>query len=232
MLNPSNSLPKITLPLPLFRAEGVVSSASSKIALAALLLLGGCFLAPARAQAPAAPTPSPLANLRPALANVQTAIGAINIARWKAPNDIRGNSQQDVASMQRDLSTTLPDLMAKAEAAGSGPGALSPTFAVFRNVDALYDVLLRVSQTAALTGSSSDANLLEEARAGLEDGRGKLGTWLLQAIGAQDAQLAHPQPAVAAPVAAPAPPNKIIVEDGPTPTKPRKKKPAATPAPQ
>jgi hypothetical protein len=175
-----------------------------------------------------------LANLRPALANVQTAIGSINIARWKAPNDVRGNSQQDVASMQRDLSTTLPDLFTKAETAGSGPGALSPTFAVYRNIDALYDVLLRVSQTAALTGSSSDANLLESARAGLEDGRGKLGAWLLQAIGTQDAQIAHPQPAVAAPVAAPAPPNKVIVEDGPTATtaKPRKKKPAATPAPQ
>jgi hypothetical protein len=205
---------------------------SSKVALAALLLLGGCWIAPARAQAPAAPTPSPLANLRPALANVQTAIGSINIARWKAPNDIRGNSQQDVASMQRDLSTTLPDLVTKAEAAGSGPGALSPTFAVFRNIDALYDVLLRVSQTAALTGSSSDANLLEEARAGLEDGRGKLGAWLLQAIGAQDAQIAHPQPAAAAPAPAPAAPNKIVVEDGPEAPKPRKKKPAVTPAPQ
>jgi hypothetical protein len=175
-----------------------------------------------------------VANLRPALADVQTAIGSINIARWKAPNDIRGNSQQDVASMQRDLSTTLPDLMSKAEAAAgaSGPAALSPTFAVFRNIDALYDVLLRVSQTAALAGSSSDANVLEQARAGLEEGRGKLGAWLLQAIGAQDAQVAHPQPAVATPAAAPAAPNKIVVEDGPEAPKPRKKKPAATPAPQ
>jgi hypothetical protein len=233
MLNPSNSPRLTTLPSLSFQAEGFLSSPpSSKLALAVLLLLGGCFSATVRAQAPTAPVPFAVANLRPALANVQTAIGTINIARWKASSDIRANSQQDVVSMQRDLSTTLPDLMAKAEAASAnGPAALSPTFAVFRNIDALYDVLLRVSETAALTGTSSDANVLEEARAGLEDGRGKMGAWLLQAIGAQDAQVARPQPAVA-PAAGPAAPNKIVVEDGPEVTKPRKKKPAATPAPQ
>ncbi len=56
------------------------------------------------------------------------------------------------------------------------PAALSPAFAVFRNLDALYDVLLRVTETAALAGSGSDAGSLEDARAGLEDGRGKLGS--------------------------------------------------------
>jgi hypothetical protein len=92
-------------------------------------------------------------------------------------------------------------------------------------------VLLRVTETAALTGTSSDANLLEQARAGLEDGRGQLGAWLLQAIGAQDAQIAHPAPPVSR-ASAPAGPTKIVVEDGPEVAKPRKKKPAATPAPQ
>ena len=92
--------------------------------------------------------------------------------------------------MQRDLNATLPGLVAQAEA---NPAALSPAFAVFRNLDALYDVLLRVTETAALAGSGSDAGNLEDARAGLEDGRAKLGTWLLQSIGAQDAQIARLQ---------------------------------------
>ena len=94
--------------------------------------------------------------------------------------------------------------------------SLSPAFAVFRNLDALYDVLLRVTETAALAGSESDAGSLEDARAGLEDGRAKLGTWLLQSIGAQDAQIAHLQATVATrPAAAPPPPTKIVVDDGP-----------------
>ena len=69
-----------------------------------------------------------MANLRPALANVQTAIGNVSIAHWKASGATRSATQQDIASMQRDLNTTLPGLMSQAEA---GPAALSPSFCRF-----------------------------------------------------------------------------------------------------
>jgi hypothetical protein len=179
-----------------------------------------------------APTPpgAAVANLRPALANVQTAISGLSIPHWKAPSATRAATEQDVASMQRDLSNTLPVLMAQAEGA-SGSGALSPSFAVFRNLDALYDVLLRVTETAALAGPGSDASSLEEARAGLEDARSNLGTWLLQSMNAQDAQVARLQAPSPRPAAPPPAPTKIVVNDGPdTTAKPHKKKPAATPA--
>jgi hypothetical protein len=192
---------------------------------------------PAPAAAPAAPSvPAPatapaagfaFANLRPVLANVQNAISGLSISHWKAPSATRAATQQDVASMQRDLSATLPELMTQAEGAST---ALSPSFAVFRNIDALYDVLLRITETAALAGPDSDASSLEEARAGLEDGRAKLGAWLLQSITAQDAQIAHQQAPAPRAATAPATPNKIVVNDGPEAAKPRKKKPI--PAPQ
>jgi hypothetical protein len=171
-----------------------------------------------------------MANLRPALANVQTAIGNINIGHWKVSGATRTAAQQDVASMQRDLNTTLPGLMSQAEA--GGPAVLSPSFAVFRNLDALYDVLLRVTETAALAGSESDATSLEDARAGLEDGRGKLGAWLLQSIGAQDARIARLQAPAPHPLAPAPPPTKIVVDDGPDTPKPHKKKPRPAQAPQ
>jgi hypothetical protein len=226
---------------------------SAKVTLLTLLFLGGSGAARAQAAPPpAAPAPAAaqaaapavapapagfaMSNLRPALANVQTAITSLNVARWKAPNDIRATTQQDINSMQRDLNTTLPALLAQADAAAaaaSGPPALSPAFAVFRNLDALYDVMLRVTETAGLAGSASDASSLEDARGGLEDGRAKLGAWLLQAIGAQDAQVVRLQAPVAHPAPAPPPaPNKIVVNDGPDTTKPHKKKPPPTPAPQ
>ena len=218
------------------------SPRSAKFAVLTLLLWTGSFTgapaAAAQAAAPAAgtaPAPAPagfaMANLRPALANVQTAIGNLNIGHWKASAATRSATQQDVASMQRDLTTTLPGLFTQAEA--SGPAVLSPSFAVFRNLDALYDVLLRVTETAALAGSEADAANLEDARAGLEDGRGKLGAWLLQSIGAQDAQIARLQTSATHPAAAAPAPTKIVVDDGPADTpKPHKKKPAPTPAPQ
>ena len=57
---------------------------------------------------------------------------------------------------------------------------------------------------------------LEDARAGLEDGRAKLGAWLLLSIGAQDVQIARLQAAIA-PRRQPRPaaPAKIVVDDGP-----------------
>jgi hypothetical protein len=209
---------------------------SSKLSLLTLFVYSGVFLsstaayAQAPAPAPAPPTGFAIGSLRPALANVQTTISSLSVSRWKAPGETRAAVQQDIASMQRDLNGTLPGLMAAAEA---NPAALSPAFAVFRNLDALYDVLLRVTETAALAGSGSDAGSLEDARAGLEDGRAKLGTWLLQSISAQDAQIAHMQASASAkPAAPPAPAPKIVIDDGPENPKPRKKKPAPTPAPQ
>jgi len=222
MLIPSNAAPGFVL------RERMLQTRHS-VSVALLLMLGASSAL--QAQAPAG---YPVANLRPALANVQTAIGNLSIQKWKASSEVRAATQQDVASMQRDLTNTLPGLLTQVESQPSGPAALSPSFAVFRNVDALYDVLLRVTETAAITASSYDANSLEQARAGLEDARNKLGAWLVDSIGTQDATVVRLQAAAApkADAAAPAP-AKIVVDDGPaTTTKPRKKKPANPPATQ
>ncbi len=214
---------------------------SAKLAFLSMMFLAASPVVYAQAAAAASPTaavpPTPVfavASLRPALANVQTAIANLGIAHWKVSGATRAATEQDVASMQRDLTTTLPGLMAQADVVpANGTVALSPSFAVFRNLDALYDVLLRVTETAALAGSSSDANILEEARAGLEDARGKLGAWLLQSITAQDAQIASAQVHVShQPPPPPAGPTKIVVDDGPDNPKPHKKKPPVNPAPQ
>jgi hypothetical protein len=214
----------------------ILTPRSSKLAVLTLLVVSGACIGSDAARGQAAPgappagTGFPIASLRPALANVQNTIANLNVGHWKAPAETRAAVQQDIGSMQRDLNATLPGLVAQAEA---NPAALSPAFAVFRNLDALYDVLLRVTETAALAGSGSDAGSLEDARAGLEDGRGKLGNWLLQSISAQDAQVVRLQAAAARPAAAPAAaPNKVVVDDGPENPKPRKKKPAPAPAPQ
>ena len=238
MPNPSNAPYVATTPSPFSSVQGMFRlPGTAELALFTLLLAHGGGWAPrALAQAPATPPSAPSAfavgSLRPALANVQTAISGLSIGHWKASSEIRTNAQQDVASMQRDLTATLPGLMSQAEASGTSGPALSPAFAVFRNLDALYDVLLRVTETAALTGPASDASSLEDARAGLEDGRAKLGAWLLQAIGTQDAQVAHAAAPVSHPAAAPTGPTKIVVDDGPETPKPRKKKPATPQAPQ
>jgi hypothetical protein len=131
--------------------------------------------------------------------------------------------------MERDVSDTLPGLINTALA---DPAKVSPAFSVYRNVDALYDVLLRVSETAQLAGASRDASLLEDQRAALEDARTHLGAALLQSSQAQDAEVLHLRSTAAA--APPPPPAaKTVVDDGPATkpktTKKRAHKPATPP---
>lgn len=164
-----------------------------------------------------------------ASAHLRRALDSINVPKWKAPGDVRQTTVSDVDSMQRDVTDTLPNLINTALA---DPAKISPAFSVYRNVDALYDVLLRVSETAQLAGSN-DARLLEEQRAALEDARTQLGAALVQSTQTQDAEVVHLRAAaVAAPP--PPPPAKTVVDDGPA-TKSKstttKKKTTHKPAP-
>jgi hypothetical protein len=75
-------------------------------------------------------------------------------AALKAPGEVKNSAQQDMDSILRDLNYTLPPLLDKA---ATSPGSIAATFEVYRNIDALYDVLLRVAETATLSGSENDA---------------------------------------------------------------------------
>jgi hypothetical protein len=217
----------------------------------ALAVLASLSLAlPVAAQAPATPVAAPSvaqarqqagAALADALQQVSVtvdrlnrALGSINVQKWKAPGDVRQTASADVDSMERDLSGTLPSLISAAQANTS---KMSPAFAVYRNVDALYDVLLRVSETAQLAGSN-DARILEQQRSDLEAARTQLGTALVQATQAQDNEVVQLHTAAAAAAPAAAPSSKTVVDDGP-PAKPKSTRrtrkttpPPAAPAPQ
>ncbi len=171
-----------------------------------------------------------LNTLQPAMDSLHQTFASLNVSRWKAPGDVRGQTQSDIDSIQRDLNGTLPDLLAKAKAANS---SVAPSFAVFRNVDALYDVMLRVTETATLAGAQRDAAQLEQSRAMLEHARAQLGSALLQQSQAQDAEVVQLRATAAAAAAAvqQAAPKKTVVDDGPVTTKakPRRKRPTPKP---
>jgi hypothetical protein len=159
------------------------------------------------------------------IAHLRRALDSINVPKWKAPGDVRQTTASDVDSMQRDVTDTLPTLINTALA---DPSKVSSAFSVYRNVDALYDVLLRVAETAQLAGSA-DARVLEDQRSALEDARTQLGAALLQSAQAQDAEVVRLRTAavVATP---PPPPAKTVVDDGP-PTKSKSTKKRTTKPP-
>ena len=192
-----------------------------------------------QAQQPAPTVPAPPAIpsssiVQPVLTEVQRSISALNIPRWKAPGEVKNAAQQNTASIQRDLADTLPGLLSKADAT---PTAVPPAFAVYRNIDALYDVLLRVSQTASLAAPQTEADGLFSSLSKLESARSQLGDAILNASQQREDQVVKLEAAVRAAAQAQAPPPKTsVVDDGPSPSpatkkkkKPATKPPASTP---
>ncbi|MGB9032352.1 MAG: hypothetical protein WCC27_19660 [Acidobacteriaceae bacterium] len=200
----------------------------------AMLAATLCWTVSAQSAVPAAPAAASVSGtLRPALAQVSQSLNGISIRRWKAPNDVKSAADQDVSSIQRDLSGTLATLMGQADAA---PGSVPAAFAVYRNVDALYDTLLRVVLTANLAASDTEVNSLQAALSTLESARGSLADSILNASQAQTAELAKIRTALArAAVVQKAPATTTVVDDGPATSVSKSKhtpakKPASKPA--
>ncbi|MGH9587467.1 MAG: hypothetical protein ACRD3F_10980 [Acidobacteriaceae bacterium] len=168
------------------------------------------------AQAPPAPNPPettpPSTLLRPALANVQGTTAALNVSKWKASRGVRQSTQADVESIQRDLGSALPGLLTQADAA---PGSVPPSFAVYRNLDALYDVLLRVSQTAELAAPSNQAEALAASLKRLEAARAALGDSILNTSRHHEAKIVSLEAAIRTVRTAPPEKKETVVDDGP-----------------
>ena len=181
--------------------------------------------------APIASKPSELLN--PALSQIGQTIAGLNISRWKAPSEVRSAVQQNIDSIQHDLNGTLPGLLSSADAA---PDSVSAVFPVYRNIDALYDVLLRVSETANLAASQNEAESVTSALSKLESARADLGNSIINASTNNETEVVKLRASIqqAAAAKAATPPTTTVVDDGPaktTSTVKRKKKPApAAPA--
>lgn len=169
--------------------------------------------------------------MQPAIETLRQTIWILRPEKWKASDAIRQETSANIDSIHRDLTNTLPSLLT---AADQTPDSVSRMLPAYRNIEALYDVLLRVVQVANLTAPKQQSAALDHARASLEDARRTLGDHLNSAALAQDQQVHGLQaalravPPAAAPVACPPPPP---VKKHRTRRKPAKK-PASAPASQ
>jgi hypothetical protein len=182
----------------------------------ALLAVALPWSVSAQAAAPAAGPPMSVATtLRPALAQVSQTLNSINPKKWKAPGDVKSAVDQDVSSIRRDLDGTLATLMQQADGA---PSSVPAAFAVYRNVDALYDTLLRVVLTANLSAPDTDAASLQASLSTLESARSQIGDSILNASEGQQAELARIRTALThAATVQRAPVTTTVVDDGPAP---------------
>lgn len=151
-----------------------------------------------------------------ALSNVQGTTSALNITHWKISRDLRKTAQQNVDSIQTDLGSQMPQLIARTDGA---PGSVPRSFELYRNMDALYDVLLRVSRTADMGAPRREAEAVAASLEHLEQARTALGNQIFQVARAHQARLAALERAVTTPPSpgteASARTHETVVVDGP-----------------
>lgn len=175
-----------------------------------------------------------LAQLEASSKNTQADLGKLRIERWKTDGASKKQTLSNVDSIQRNLQGALPEIISQLRQA---PEDVPATFKLYRNLDALYDVVGNVVEGAGAFGSKDDFQALSNDLSGFEGTRKQLAQRIETLSAAKEAEIvrlrADLKTAQAAAIPE-APPKKIVVDDtAPPPKKPAKKKsakPAIAPA--
>jgi hypothetical protein len=208
-------------------------------ALPAVILIACSLSFTARAQAPnSAVSVASMNELNNLLANLQRTsentgvdIARLRVDKWKADSNSKRQAQDNSTSILRNLQNALPGIVAEVRAA---PEDLAPTFKLYRNLDALYDVLGTQTELAGAFGSKNEYQALSSDLSNIESIRRTLADRVQALASSRDAELARlrTQMRNSQAAAAATSPKKVIVDDEEPPKKTvkKKKKPAAKPA--
>ena len=97
--------------------------------------------------------------LQPSLQMLHDTVMGLRFDRWKSGN-VREEAGRDAGSIITDVNQTLPGLVKDADAA---PRSVSAALPLARNVNALYDVALRVLDAARIAAPADQANKMQDA---------------------------------------------------------------------
>jgi len=168
-----------------------------------------------------------LSQLEDASKATQADLAKLRIERWKTDGGSKKRSLGDVDSVQRNLQNALPEMIAKLR---NAPEDLSATFRLYRNLDALYDVLSSVVESTGAFGSRDDLQALSNDLSNFEGTRKQVAERMETLAASKEQEIARLRTDLkTAQAAIPAPPPKVtIVDDNAPPKKPAaKKKPVA-----
>jgi hypothetical protein len=159
-----------------------------------------------------------LGTLNQASQSTQTDLSRLRIEKWKTDGNTKRQTQSDTESILKNLQNALPGILTQLQ---SAPENVAITFKAYRNLDALYDVLSSVVESAGAFGGkeefqalNNDLNALDNSRHAVADRMDKLATAKESEIGELRVALQNARAAI--------PPKKTVVDD----TEPAKK-PAA-----
>jgi len=155
-------------------------------------------------------------------------IARLRVDKWKADSNSKRQAQENSNAILRNLQNALPSVVGEVRAA---PENLGPQFNLYRNLDAIFDVLGSQAELAGAFGSKNEYQSLSNDLNNIERLRRTLAERIQSLAASRDTELARLRNEVRSAQAAAAPPKKVIVDDEEAPKKPVKKK-ARKPAPK
>ncbi len=164
-----------------------------------------------------------LSQLEQASQSAQLDLAKLRIERWKADSGSKKQTEANVESIQRNLQSALPEIIGQLRAS---PEDLTSTFKLYRNLDALYDVLGAVVESAGAFGTKDEFQALENDLNNFERSRRSFADRMENLAGTKEAELTRLRTALQASqaTAKPEPAKKVIVDDTEPPKKPAVKK--------
>lgn len=168
-----------------------------------------------------------LAQLEATSKNTQADLPKLRIDRWKTSAGSKKETLGKIDSIQRDLQGTLPDVISQLR---SSPEDLSATFKLYRNLEALCDVVGSVAEDTGAFGSKDELQTMANDLSGFDSTRKQMAQRMESLSSAKEAEIVRLRTDLKTAQAA-TPPKKIVVDDNAPAKKPVvKKKPAAKPA--
>ena len=172
-----------------------------------------------------------LAQLEASSKSTQADLTNLRIERWKTDSKSKKEMLANVDSIQRNLQGALPEIIGQLR---SQPEDLPTSFKLYRNLDALYDVVGSVVEGTGAYGSKADFQSLSNDLSSFEGTRKQLAQRIETLSSAKEAEIVRLRTDLKAAQAAipAAPPKKIVVDDNEPAKKPavKKKKPVVKPA--
>lgn len=163
-----------------------------------------------------------LSQLESTSQTTQVDLAKLRIEKWKMSGSDKKQALQYVDSVQRNLQGALPEIIGQLR---NAPEDVSASFKLYRNLDALYDVLNTIVEGAQSVAPRDDSQALATDLNGFEESRKQLAERIenLSASKEQELNRLHTEVKTLQAQVEAAPPKKVVVDD----TEPAKK-PATT----
>lgn len=158
-----------------------------------------------------------LSGLQQASQSTQEDLSHLRIEKWKTDSGTKRQTEADTESILRNLQNALPSMIADLK---NSPENLALTFKVYRNLDALYDVLSSAVESAGAFGSKDEFRALSQDLSSLDQSRHAFADRLEKLANAKENEIGQLRVALQQARAA-EPPKKVVVDD----TEPESKKP-------